>query len=296
MSVVKLDESTLIRDIAGLRKHIKDPTAVAIVFTFTPALAAFLLDPKNNFPRPNRALRESKVRKYSSAMEKLIWKLTGESVKFSKSGKLMDGYHRLTSCVRANTPFTTLVVFNVDDNAPGDEGAPRGPADALTFAGYTRTNIRAAATRWHAILTSAAPYNRNLDLTNDDVVRLHNPMALDPMFDLSMAQGDKLYRSNKKFVQGPLIALLYIYNSHNPKAVEAFVADADVGRGNSGKLLSRLNELAAANLGRVHENSRNARLILTLNAYCTKTRLSGRGSKAGPYWDSDTPFPSFVFH
>lgn len=57
------------------------------------------------------------------------WKANGEAIKFSSTGRLLDGQHRLRACVKEQVPFTTLVIRGLEDEAmaarSGDEGIRR---------------------------------------------------------------------------------------------------------------------------------------------------------------------------
>lgn len=53
----------------------------------------------------------------ASQMQNGKWVLNGDSIRFDTNGNLQDGLHRLMACIKANTPFTTIVVFNLSPRA-----------------------------------------------------------------------------------------------------------------------------------------------------------------------------------
>jgi hypothetical protein len=70
----------------------------AKITLITPELAEkFLEKNSNNY----RKLSEKVVKAYQIDMETGNWKFNGDSIKFNKSGQLVDGQHRLTAISRS---------------------------------------------------------------------------------------------------------------------------------------------------------------------------------------------------
>lgn len=83
-----------------------------------------------------RKLDMAKVRMYSDEMKAGRWQLNGESLRFSKSGVLLDGQHRLAAIIRANVPVKTAVVYDVDDDVTiYDVGTNRSQCQILAANG-----------------------------------------------------------------------------------------------------------------------------------------------------------------
>lgn len=99
------------------------------VVTVTPKLAKEWL----THNKCNRTIREQWCLKLASDMRNGRWQFNGETIKFSISGDLLDGQHRLEACIRANVPFETVVVFNATDDCfrTIDIGTPRRLSDSL---------------------------------------------------------------------------------------------------------------------------------------------------------------------
>lgn len=112
----------------------------------TPEMARNWLENKRGSVK-NRNLISSAVEYYSRSMKKGEWKLNGESIKFDNQGNLIDGQNRLAACVKADTSFPTLVVFNLDTGAFDslDDGAKRTKGQVLKMRGYKHGNELAAA-------------------------------------------------------------------------------------------------------------------------------------------------------
>jgi hypothetical protein len=101
----------------------------------TPMRAALFLT--NN--RNNRAINKAHVEKLAAAMRAGDWALNGETIKISKSGRLLDGQHRCAAVVKSGATIQALVVFDCDDNAfkTIDKGRARLNSDSLSVLGYS---------------------------------------------------------------------------------------------------------------------------------------------------------------
>jgi hypothetical protein len=101
--------------------------------TITPEMAKKYLE--NNML--NRKLSKSTVRIYMRDIENKAWNLNGESIKFTKSGTLIDGQHRLMAIIKTNIPVQTFVTRNLpeDSYTTIDRGKKRALSDALQISG-----------------------------------------------------------------------------------------------------------------------------------------------------------------
>jgi hypothetical protein len=79
----------------------------------TPAMAAEWLT-KNTH---NRRLIKGHVDTLVSSLERGEWMLNGETSKFARDGRLLDGQHRLSACVTAGVGFSTWVAYGVESEA-----------------------------------------------------------------------------------------------------------------------------------------------------------------------------------
>ena len=105
----------------------------------TPSMAKSYLENNSN----NRKLRTAYVIRYANDMKNGKWIAdTAECVKISKSGKVLDGQHRLMAIVKANVPVYMLVAFNVEDNVFDvlDTGATRSASDVFHISGVKNSN------------------------------------------------------------------------------------------------------------------------------------------------------------
>lgn len=114
--------------------------------TLPPARAAEMLATSDG---GNRPLKRVKMEQYAREMASGKWVTNGEPIIFDADGHLIDGHHRLTACVKADTTFATLVVRGAPSEAKMtvDMGASRKAGDALHFSGYKNSTQLAAIVR-----------------------------------------------------------------------------------------------------------------------------------------------------
>lgn len=115
------------------------------VVTVTPEVASVWLDQNTN----NRPLNKKRVTNLANVISRGEWEFNGDSIRFSESGVLLDGQHRLAAIVEADEPIQTLVVTGLKDSVFDviDRGATRTVGDILSVRGEKNCNALAAATR-----------------------------------------------------------------------------------------------------------------------------------------------------
>lgn len=111
----------------------------------TPEIAAEYL----KFNTHNRPLKEGRVAAYADDIREGRWRSNGESIKFSKTGRLIDGQNRLHAIIRADRPVNMLVVRGLDDRDQEtmDIGCNRNLRDILKLRGETNSTNLAATIR-----------------------------------------------------------------------------------------------------------------------------------------------------
>lgn len=102
------------------------------------------------FNTSNRPLKDSSVIRYAREMSKGNWKSNGESIKISKTHKLLDGQHRLHAIVKAGVEVEMLVVSGLDDEVFNviDTGMNRTASDVLSINGIKNPMNTAAVARF----------------------------------------------------------------------------------------------------------------------------------------------------
>lgn len=112
----------------------------------TPDMARDWLANKN--PR-NRPVRNSVVSRYARDMANGAWLTTGEAIKFTSAGELIDGQHRLRAIDLSDVTLTLLVIRGLEKAAQDvmDTGLARRASDMLAIHGGRNTTLTAAAAK-----------------------------------------------------------------------------------------------------------------------------------------------------
>lgn len=103
------------------------------IVDITPDLAEKWLNQNTH----NRNLRQRDVNGYAADMASGNWAENGQSIKFSTTGVLLDGQHRLTAIVQSGVTVRMLVVSNLPTTTQDtmDTGAKRTLSDVLKLHG-----------------------------------------------------------------------------------------------------------------------------------------------------------------
>ena len=115
------------------------------IISLTPSLAREFLE-KNT---KNRPLQEAHVQSYKGAILRGEWKINGDPIRFSKTGKMLDGQHRCHAVIRAGVSITVAICSGLDDDVFDtiDRGAVRTTADILGIKGEKNYALLAAVAR-----------------------------------------------------------------------------------------------------------------------------------------------------
>lgn len=118
--------------------NIPEEITVAVE-VITPSAAKKMLEGNTD----NRKLRKFRVEQYADAIKRGMWDIQNDAITISKTGKLLNGQHRLTAIVAANTPVKCLVLRGVEDStfASIDSGLSRNINDALARAVGQGVNV-----------------------------------------------------------------------------------------------------------------------------------------------------------
>lgn len=95
----------------------------------------------------NRPIQRQVVERYAQDMREGRWRVNGESVKFGRSGALIDGQHRLRAVAEAGRPVELTVLRGLDESVFNtlDSGRTRRASDVLGILQEShRTTLTAA--------------------------------------------------------------------------------------------------------------------------------------------------------
>lgn len=121
------------------------------VATLTPSEAEKLL--LTSSEQKQRALSKTRVAQLARAMRDGQFRVTHQPIAIDSSGVLIDGQHRVAAISQAGVNVEILVAYDADPETFDliDTGRPRSPSQTLQIAGYTNTNIVAAAARYYLV-------------------------------------------------------------------------------------------------------------------------------------------------
>lgn len=121
-----------------LVKKIKSAEKLAVFYhTITPDDAMDLL--KMNDTGKNRHIKWKKLENYVRAKKNKKWKeKNGDTIRISKTFKLLDGQHKLWAIVISGIPCDYIIATGLDDDVASfiDIGANRSAADITSINGY----------------------------------------------------------------------------------------------------------------------------------------------------------------
>jgi hypothetical protein len=101
----------------------------------TPQIAKTLLEHNTH----NRPLNLPHVKFLAKQMKQGQWKMDGDPIKVSATGRILDGQHRLHAIVESDTTQQIIILYNVPDESFSviDTGRVRQAADVLSITGYS---------------------------------------------------------------------------------------------------------------------------------------------------------------
>ena len=119
----------------------------------------------------NRHVRPATVKKYARDMAAGRWQITGEGVKFSADGALLDGQHRLAAIIESGATVPLFVMRGIASEAQRvmDTGRARTASDALTMKSHSHTATLAAAARIALGVEAGLPDPGKYDPTHAEI-------------------------------------------------------------------------------------------------------------------------------
>lgn len=167
----------------------------------------------------NRPLSQSNINRIAAEMKAGNYMVNGETVKISKTGKLLDSQHRLHAVVLSGVTIETLVARGVEDEVfkTIDTGKSRTPADILGIEGVKDPKQAAAVCKF-VILFSNNMYSAAAGAggINGGVSVNARKYAL-----LSNTIVSEFYKKNSKAIQE---SIPYGYDSKNKLTTPSIIS------------------------------------------------------------------------
>lgn len=242
----------------------------------------------------NRPISKQTTNKYADMMARGEWRLTGEPLIFGTNGKLLNGQHRLTACIRANVSFQSLIVYGAEPDVFNvlDSGKKRTAADVFAISGEKDYTTLAASVRaiWSIKQTELNQTDaRSVFSFMPSVIELQQTLEDHPAIREWVTKASPL----KKIADRSLMAaLIYLFSLKHAEKASNFLDRLIDGAGLTAKhpilvLRDRLivNKASTSNLPRLDIA---ALTIKAWNAY-------SQGKTMGvARWSPDEAFPKIL--
>ena len=189
----------------------------------TPEMAQHWLSENKN----NRNLNPHRVARYAEDMKSDSWQVTGDALRFSKSGRLLDGQHRLLACIKAQTAFQSVVFTGLSEESQllMDQGMVRTQGSQLTILGYERGRDLASACTayWRMDGGRRRMLTRALSPSNSEIYEL-----LEGVLEIEECLG--IYFSHKsqsgvRCHSGASIAMYVYMRDFDPDKADSFIKE-----------------------------------------------------------------------
>jgi hypothetical protein len=234
--------------------------------TMTPELAAELLEKNTD----NRPVKERHVSFLSDQMLSGAWQVTGDPIKVSRSGRLLDGQHRLRAICLSRTTQSIYVAWDCEEEIFSvlDTGRSRSASDVLSTAGIKNYTLLASAAKLllmqeRGVLSNMA--NKQRMATNSAV------LAYVQKHDLgeSGVKAQAWTKRCKLLNPAEWCALHYLFTQMSKKQADAFLEQISTGlqltEGHPVFLLRQ--KLQAARDGARYNYTASERMALTVKAW-----------------------------
>lgn len=177
----------------------------------------------------NRPLNRGKVNQHKDTMARGRWTQTGDPIRVSKTGVLLDGQTKLTAIFEAGQTYDYLVVWGLDDEAQDymDTGSKRSLSHALSLKGENNPNALGGAARiiWQ-IDNDGTPSSWTAEPT---YAEYHEYIVANPEIRSSVQVGTQVAKS-LKVPASPIAAAHYYCAQQDHNAADDFFTDlGDVG-------------------------------------------------------------------
>lgn len=238
----------------------------------TPEMAKELLSLNSK----NRKVREPAILKFSREMSNGNWKEdTGELIKISKTGILLDGQHRLIALIKADMPIYFHIARGLSDEILDvlDTGNLRSAGDVfrLNDIPYS-SNIPSYIQQYHTIKNTNALVrgNKSQRLSNSECLKYYN--ASPEFWNLIATNSHRFYDMFSKALKQSTIGGLYaVFYEINSQTADSFFTElcsgADVTNKSILLLRKKLLDDRISSSKKLMSSTKVAYIIKTWNYY-----------------------------
>ncbi|GAB3550283.1 hypothetical protein [Spirosoma fluminis] len=194
--------------------------------SITPQVATAMLEGNHS----NRPFRKRHVKFLADQILAGAWQVTGDPIKVSTSGRLLDGQHRLMAIVQSNQTVSLFVARNCPDEIFSvlDTGAMRSAGDVLATAGMKSHAALAATAKlliYHQRGVMAQLNNVGRQTTNAQILEFASANHLDP----AVTVGYRMAGRSKLLNVSEWSALYYLLGKHSEEDALGFLHQLSTG-------------------------------------------------------------------
>ena len=228
----------------------------------------------------NRLISQHQLARYAKNMKEGKWKEdTGELIKISKTGVILDGQHRLSAVVLSNVPIYFHIAYNVDDSVFDviDTGKSRNAGDVFKIAGVTNANNMAAIIAHYNLLKAGRRANQNMDGKSINSELLNQYYDNQEYWDEKRKVALSMYDAFSRVMTASFIGGFYAYFSDlNKTKAEMFINQLCTGVGVTNNVIFMLrNKLIQDRVSprKMPQTLKMALVIKAWNAFVTNSTV-----------------------
>ena len=219
-----------------LRWLVQSPPTGSLPMTIGPDEADEILSMNrdDNGENLNRPLSAARVSDYCRQIDDGLWVHTGQPIIISKSGRLLDGQHRLHAIIQSNRAVNIDVRFGAPDDAFSviDIGKPRSAADIFSIHKVKDPTLMAAATRWVLAIENDEIHGKN---THDFRTKLNPGEYYEEFISRKKLDDSRriawLFKRERLLQPALAVALHYLCSRRNPTLADEFFENIAGGFG-----------------------------------------------------------------
>lgn len=183
----------------------------------------------------NRRVKQPVVLQYANDMYSGRWKEdTGEVIKISKTGVILDGQHRLLAIVKSNKSINFHIAINLDDSIFDvlDTGSIRNASDSFTVKGIKQGNTIPSIIAMYNFLVLGKKFGLQKNHKSTNAVLLEQYFLDENIWQNIARQSNTWYHAFAKIMQPSVFGGFYAYFLMlNERKAEEFLTQLATGIG-----------------------------------------------------------------
>lgn len=179
--------------------------------------------------KDNRPVNEDHVNFLAAQMLAGKWKYTGDPIKISTKGRLLDGQHRLLAVVKSGVTIEAMVIKDLDENifTVLDTGRVRNAADTLAIEGVDNATKISGIVRFilgmkkgkYSDASTQTGGAGKTKLTNSEVLAFYKKHKAEVLISF----GHGFDRNNKLISKSVLSGLHFLFTEKDAKQATYFI-------------------------------------------------------------------------